>query len=175
MKQLGFILLALGVLAASFCTSLDPHTLPWGWYALALVVAISGVVLNKRAHHAEQKDDAVVADNLSLLQRSLEAVVTNLKAMVAARDTIPAYDFRLQIDAKFRTDLNNFAEARHAISHRFGLQHYAEVMSPFAAGERYLNRIWTASADGYIDEIQLYLDRALEQFEDAQRQLAACD
>jgi len=38
------------------------------------------------------------------------------------------------------------------------------VMSCFAAGERYLNRVWSASADGYIDEVNDYLDKAKEQF-----------
>jgi hypothetical protein len=37
-------------------------------------------------------------------------------------------------------------------------------MSSFAAGERYLNRVWSASADGYVDEVNIYLDKAQEQF-----------
>jgi len=41
------------------------------------------------------------------------------------------------------------------------------VMSSFAAGERYLNRVWSASADGYIDEVNAYLDKAREQFVDS--------
>jgi hypothetical protein len=37
-------------------------------------------------------------------------------------------------------------------------------MSCFAAGERYLNRVWSASADGYVDEVNAYLDKAQAQF-----------
>ena len=40
-------------------------------------------------------------------------------------------------------------------------------MSCFAAGERYLNRVWSASAGGYIDEVNAYLDKAQEQFADS--------
>jgi len=40
-------------------------------------------------------------------------------------------------------------------------------MSCFAAGERYLNRVWSASADGYIDEVNAYLDKAQAQFADS--------
>jgi len=40
-------------------------------------------------------------------------------------------------------------------------------MSHFASGERYLNRVWSASADGYVDEITAYLDKAQEQFAEA--------
>ena len=64
----------------------------------------------------------------------------------------------------FTDDLNTFIEARESIAHSHGLAAYAEVMNCFAAGERYLNRVWSASADGYVDEINDYLDRAREQF-----------
>ena len=48
---------------------------------------------------------------------------------------------------------------------KFGLQSFADVMNPFAAGERYLNRVWSASTDGYIDEAHTYVTKAREQFE----------
>ncbi|HMB54361.1 MAG TPA: hypothetical protein VKU40_13665, partial [Thermoanaerobaculia bacterium] len=60
-----------------------------------------------------------------------------------------------------------FAEARESIAYRYGLAAYGEVMSHFASGERYLNRVWSASTDGYIDEAHDYLVRAKEQFEEA--------
>jgi len=62
---------------------------------------------------------------------------------------------------------NNFANARESMKHVFGLQNYADVMSAFAAGERYVNRVWSASTDGYVDEVRNYLNRATEQFREA--------
>jgi hypothetical protein len=56
------------------------------------------------------------------------------------------------------------SSARESIAYSYGLAAYADVMSPFAAGERYLNRAWCASADGYVDEIHQYLGAAREQF-----------
>jgi hypothetical protein len=53
------------------------------------------------------------------------------------------------------------------MQHIFGLQGYADIMSAFAAGERYINRVWSASTDGYVDEVLSYLDRATRQFRDA--------
>jgi len=53
--------------------------------------------------------------------------------------------------------------------HVFGMQNYADVMSNFAAGERYINRVWSASTDGYVDEVRMYLDRANQQFRDARQ------
>ncbi len=46
----------------------------------------------------------------------------------------------------------------------FGLQTYADIMSDFAAGERYVNRVWSTSADGYGEEARRYLERATARF-----------
>ncbi len=46
-------------------------------------------------------------------------------------------------------------------------------MSDFAAGERYLNRVWSASADGYVEEAKSYIHRALIQFQHARTKLDA--
>jgi hypothetical protein len=40
-------------------------------------------------------------------------------------------------------------------------------MNYFATAERYLNRVWSASADGYIDEIVEYMEKSEKQFEEA--------
>ena len=37
--------------------------------------------------------------------------------------------------------------------------------------ERYINRVWSASADGYDGEADTYLEKAAVQFADAQQQL----
>ena len=39
-------------------------------------------------------------------------------------------------------------------------------MTSFATGERYLNRVWSASADGYVDEVALYMPQVHAQFSD---------
>ena len=65
----------------------------------------------------------------------------------------------------FIDDINTFVEARKSIIHRFDMQSYADLMNHFAAAERYLNRSWSASADGYIDESYTYIAKAAEQFE----------
>jgi hypothetical protein len=57
------------------------------------------------------------------------------------------------IDDRCVPDLNGFADNREAIANRFGPLAYAEVMTEFASGERYLNRAWSAAADGYVDEV----------------------
>jgi hypothetical protein len=37
-------------------------------------------------------------------------------------------------------------------------------MTSFATGERYLNRVWSSSADGYVDEVSLFMPQVQTQF-----------
>ena len=76
-----------------------------------------------------------------------------------------------RIDNDLRPHLTRFADARESMVHLFGLQTYADIMSHFAAGERYVNRVWSSSADGYDKEAATYIGKAAEQFADASRQL----
>ena len=64
-----------------------------------------------------------------------------------------------------------FVDNRESIGHAFGLQAYADVMTQFATGERYLNRCWSASTDGYADEVSTFLTRSHEHFAEALRKL----
>ena len=104
---------------------------------------------------------------------SLEKIVGNLEDMKGAGDAIATDSLRDEIDARLRNDLRRFADARETLIHLFGLQVYANLMSNFAAGERYINRVWSASADGYDTEARTYLGKAATQFRDAQAQLQA--
>ena len=72
----------------------------------------------------------------------------------------------------YQTELAKFVDARKSIIPSCGLDTYADVMNSFAAGERYLNRVWSASVDGYIDEAQTYLSHSREQFEQAAEKLS---
>ena len=46
--------------------------------------------------------------------------------------------------------------------HGLGMEHYARIMDRFARGERFVHRAWSASADGYVDEVWKSLDTAAE-------------
>ncbi|GAA5215321.1 hypothetical protein ACFSJ3_11900 [Corallincola platygyrae] len=173
MLVLGYVLLMVGALTAAFTTSLDPSTLPWGYYALAMLVGIVGLVLVKRHQHLEANDHTQLQENLGQLNEALGRIVTQAEALVERRHELPVHEYRFEIDRLFREDLNQFAEARYSIRHSCGVQVFADVMSPFAAGERYINRIWSASADGYLEEANSYLMRALEQFREARAVLSA--
>ena len=130
-----------------------------------------GVFLVKRSTHASARSETTLANNRGHLEGSLDNIIRDLADLDAGKAEIPPYELRFEIDRRFRKDLNRFVAARESLSHIYGLQSYADIMSAFAAGERYLNRVWSASADGYADEAREYIGRAREQFVDAKGKL----
>ena len=169
MKLIAILLIIASFLAGAFLTVLDPRTVQWNYLLPTLIVGILGLVMFRKARHSETRADEKLAGNIETLGRSLENILRNLGELNQRGEDLPVYEARFEIDRLFRADLNDFADARESMIHVFGMQDYADVMSNFAAGERYINRVWSASTDGYVDEVRLYLERAQTQFTEANR------
>jgi hypothetical protein len=170
MKNLGYFLLAAGFLVGAYATSLDVQNVDWTIFCIAALGAIAGLIIFKRQLSAHATSESVLETNRGELLASIDNIGRDLAAILADEKRTGA-TLREAIDLKLRADLRRFAEARESMVHLFGLQTYADIMSSFAAGERYINRVWSASADGYDGEAATYLEKAVEQFADAQSQL----
>jgi len=165
MKSLGYLLISLGFLVGSYFTVIQTEGVPLGSYLGAFLAGIVGVAIVRRAIHSEAHAEGTIATNLNEIGTSLERVVSKAQNLDREKDGIDVYELRHRIDRDFPADLDAFVQARESISHRFGLHAYAEVMNSFAAGERNLNRVWSASTDGYIDEAKTYISKARAEFE----------
>lgn len=172
MKNLGFLLLCAGFLFAAYSTALDTELTNWVLFAPSAFAAVIGVILVKRATSGEATSETVLTANRAELSEALENIVGNLEQMTSAGYSLSTATLRDEIDSLLRDDLRRFADARESMIHLFGLQMYADIMNNFAAGERYINRVWSASADGYDAEAATYMKKAAVQFESAQTQLA---
>ena len=172
-KHISLLIIMGSFLAGAFISVLDPQAVNWSWFAPVLLVGVAGLVVFRKAHHGEARSSHRLSGNMQTLDNSLENILANLESLLAASETLPVYEARFEIDRLLRKDLNDFANARESMMHVFGLQHYADVMSAFAAGERYINRVWYASTDGYEDEVRNYLDRATRQFREARALFSA--
>ena len=172
MKKIAHALLVVGFLGGAYVTALDVESVDWLWFGIAAVVGIAGVFLAKRADKARATSGELLENNRNELNESLANVVRDINGMTNGQMEM-GEALRDWIDDKLRPDLRRFAEARESMVHLYGMQTYADIMSEFAAGERYINRVWSTTADGYDEEADIYLQRAAEQFEDAQKQLAA--
>lgn len=170
MKFGGYLFLIAGFLGGAFATALDTQVTNWVVFWPAAAIALIGVITIKRQASGTARSEAVLTGNRAELSESLHNIVTLLDELIA-RGSQDGAALRDTIDDRLRVDLQRFADARESLIHLFSLQTYADIMSEFAAGERYVNRVWSASADGYDQEASDYLKRAGEQFRHASAQL----
>ena len=167
MKKAGYIIITVGFLAGALAAVFDKSKVQWGYFIGALILGIVGVVMVRWHKHKDSRSEEKLAMNLQDIKTSLARIVENITRLNAEKETINAYDMRHRIDELFGGDITTFVEARESLAQVHGLQAYADVMSHFASGERYFNRVWSASADGYVDEIMTYLNKAQVQFTEA--------
>jgi len=171
-KLIGFLLVSLGFISGSLVSVLHPVQVKWHIFTGATALGVIGVFLIRSTEHKQKQAAHVITANIDAIETSLTRIVDNIIHLNTQKKEINPYDVRHHIDDLFQADLRSFIEARESIALMYGLQAYADVMSSFATAERYLNRVWSASADGYLDEVHTYLDRACEQFKDSQTKIA---
>jgi len=136
-------------------------------YLAAIGVGVVGVIIARVGTRRSARDAGRLTTDIRAIEEHLERITAEADRLEAEKAGIDVYDLRHRIDERFREELEAFVQARESIAHSFGLQAYAEVMTHFAAGERSLNRVWSASTDGYIDEAHEYIRRAREHFREA--------
>ena len=170
MKKIAYLLLVFGFLYGAYVAALDEKIVDWNLFAVAGLAAIAGVVIAKRADSAAARSGTVLEMNRNELNESIANIVRDLGEVTDGNPPTREH-LREWIDSTLRHDLRRFAEARESMVHLYGLQTYADIMSEFAAGERYINRVWSSAADGYDEESHRYLDRASAQFRHAQSDL----
>jgi hypothetical protein len=164
MRRLGFLLVAIGFLGGALASVMNETAVRWGWFIPAVAVGFVGVILVQMGRRREVHATERLVSNMQALQESLRRIVENMTRLNSEKQSIDPYEIRHRLEELFADDVTTFITARESLAHSYGLAAYAEVMSPFTAAERYLNRAWCASADGYVDEIHQYLDKASGQF-----------
>jgi len=168
MHNLGMLLIVAAFLAGAYLTSLDHSHVDWMYFLPTLLLGFVGLALFKRQARQAARADGRLNEDIEIMAGCLNRISAQLAQLAAKKDELPTYEARFEIDRLFREDLDRFADVRTSMQHKFGLREYANIMSAFAAGERYINRVWSASTDGYVDEVKQYLERAATQFAEAQ-------
>ena len=166
MKETGYALIGVGFVASSLFAA---HELQGNWYSFgaALLLAVVGIVMVRSTQSKEAKHADVLNANMKTIRESLEHIVREVGEIHRSIDENNPQQVHKEIDARLPKAFTDFVEARKSIGHRYGLQTYADVMNFYATGERYINRVWSASVDGYIDEVTEYIQRGEEQFRGA--------
>ena len=174
----GQILLWVGFLAAAFHTVRQDEivddkwaTINWAWYLAAMFVGAIGAILIRQSKKSEQLSSTRTQSQYSTLESSLQTLVSEVSVLRGKCGETAPSEIVKQIDERCVEPFAEFADARNALVQRFGLQGFADVMTDFASGERFVNRAWSASADGYMEEAGNSLDRALVHLEMARERM----
>ena len=162
MRMTGIVMMWVGFLAAAFVAMRQLGTVAWVPFALCAAVGVFGVVLIRRSDLVGKTDTVKVSADLATLESRLATANEQLGALIARKTEVDVYDVRHVIDDRLAEPLDEFAEARESMIHGLGMEHYAMIMDRFARGERFVHRAWSASADGYVDEVWKSLDTASE-------------
>jgi hypothetical protein len=141
----------VGCLGAAFYLVEQPEAVRWVPFGVAVGVALLGVVWMRLAPAASR---AGAEARHAEIAPALEAVV--------AWSAAPTVDAELsrRIDRDVRPHLRRVEDGLAALHDRVGAQRYAGFMDAYARGERALNRAWSASADGYLEEARSQLEIA---------------
>jgi hypothetical protein len=169
LRKLGLLLISVSFLAGSYLVTLDPKNVDWAFFIPVIIIGFVGIGLFRASRRKVTHSEETFKENLSIIDKSLNNIISSLKKINEEKGNTNVYDFHDKLDEMLADDISTFVEARQTISHVYNLQTYADVMSEFAGGERYVNRVWTASVDGYIDEVHEYIVKSLHQFEEAQK------
>ncbi|MEM8681197.1 MAG: hypothetical protein AAGF97_17760 [Planctomycetota bacterium] len=167
LAYLGHTLLWIGFLAASCVTvwrlevpNAPWQSIPWIPYVIAIAVGFVGAFLLRSTAAEAQQEDTRVSGEYATVRNSLDQLlsgIAELRGGIQDEDPQGIVDY---IDDCLAEPFAEFADARNALIQRFGLHGFADVMTQFASGERFVNRAWSAAADGYIDEARASLERA---------------
>ena len=125
-----------------------------------VAIGATGIVMLRAKVTTSGEGKAQAQTEVARLSEILEKIGADLARLKRERNSIAVADVRHSIDERLAPHLRDFAESREALSSVHGLEAFVEVMSRFAAAERNINRAWSASADGYVDEVWACVERA---------------
>jgi len=150
-------------------------TIPWLWYGLSMALGLIGVVLLRSTAKSAEQETGKVAEQYQTITSSIDKLVGNLTHIKDNLSKMSPQEVLTFIDDECGPPYADFADARNALIQRFGMQPFAEIMTQFASAERFTNRAWSASADGYMNEVKDCVDRAHAHLTEASKLIKSFD
>ena len=145
--------------------------IPWFAYSIAAAVCFAGVVLLHLSRNTATQKSEKSAASLNEISYALDRAIENTQQLASESSKLAPSKIVERIDNVLADDLRTFADGRNSMISEYNLTVFADVMSSFAAGERAINRAWSAAADGYIDEATDCLQRGHTMLSTARTEL----
>ncbi|HTX66388.1 MAG TPA: hypothetical protein VMD31_11495 [Opitutaceae bacterium] len=127
-------------------------------FLLGCVGLAAGAALKRAGARQPRPSAAGPAGGLPSPERALAAICAAVDALRAELPGLPDAPARFRRTLEVLTDVQerlvpDFIALRPVLTARLGLGGYARLMDRFAAGERQLNRAWSAAADEIEPEV----------------------
>ena len=176
MSQVGFLVFVVGIaIAISGGAKLPvdgdwPDTVPL--FLVGCAISLLGLVIWRKALAAlatSHEASSEKQDALSLLNALMEPA----KKLGEEIDSLGEEAINSRADTLIETYVLPFAEDRNSIIQEFGMDVGADALCTMAFGERMLNRVWSASADGHVQEARACFPQALAAFEQVHAKLSS--
>jgi hypothetical protein len=146
-------------------------TVNWTIYLPALFVGMVGVVLLHRTRQVAVDSETIRTSGLDPVRQALDRLLSEVGRLKQELPAMTPEAVVAFIDERCSEHCNHFADQRELLKTAFGLVGFGEIMSEFASGERFLNRTWSAAADGYMEEADRSIQTSFAFFQAAQTHL----
>ena len=164
-SKIGFVLFVLGLLAAitgaAKMPAADetwPDTIPL--FAAGLAACVAGLIgwrIGLRREDVAGQDARLGPKALMRLIVNCRRAVEEIRNDFAGLDPDVARD---RIDSLLTTYFEPVVENRSTLIEHYGMRKGADILLQFAFVERYINRVWSATADACPAEARASLDTA---------------
>jgi hypothetical protein len=176
MGRMGFGLFSIGIIIAVTAGAKAPARIgewpdTWPVFLVGAVLCIAGLVMWHRGTRAEADaaaNDTESRDPVELLN----ALQAPLNALGNDIDALDADGIMNRVDGLLDGYVLPFGEVRQRIIDSMGMEDGAEVLVVVAYGERILNRVWTAAADGHLPEARACFPEAAAALHEANQKLS---
>ena len=163
MNKLGTLLIYIGTITGLTAAARIPPHFIYFWSSVGILII--GILLkNIRGRSGSRVSNAMSVEEL---RGHLLNAFREVQTLTAAREVMNIKAFHDRIDRIINEHLFHFGHNASTMKSMFGISGYNSVMVHYALGERYINRVWSASADGYPEEAFDYLEKAEPEFKDA--------
>lgn len=127
-------------------------TIAWPAYIAGLVTGLIGVILLRTAPAPAELASNDQGESLRSPSVLLSLVLERMTELAEKLPDMTPEAVVDYIDEQCVGACNDFAEQREDLRTQHGLELFAAIMTEFASGERQMNRVWSAAADGYMEE-----------------------
>ena len=163
MKLFGTIFLYIGTIGGLIAAARIPPYYEIFWGSLAILII--GILMRRWTGRPKLIESGY--SDFEEMREYLKHALREIQSLLASRDVLTLESLHKRIDRISNEHFYNFGQSCSSLKSFFGIRGYNSVMAHFALAERYINRVWSASTDGYLEESLDYLEKAEPELKDA--------